>query len=98
MGQGADSSEPEQHPRVCTIDGYQGCENDIIVFSATRSNAEERTGFAGDSRRMCVLLTRARSMLVVVGDATTLQHDDEWQMWLESPEKRHVFYTSGAPC
>lgn len=62
------------HPLVRTIDGFQGSENEFIVFSAVRSNSEERTGFVGDASRMCVLLTRARRGLVIVGDSGTLRH------------------------
>lgn len=92
--QGADPLEEDQHhPRVSTIDGYQGCEADFILFSATRSSQEGDTGFVGDRHRMCVLLTRARRGLVVVGDAATLKNDEEWAQWLEQAPKHHVRFS-----
>lgn len=88
MLRGADPMEEELHPRVHTIDGFQGCENDFVMFSAVRSNEEGRTGFVGDARRVCVLLTRARKGLVVVGDSSTLRNDEEWRCWLEGGCKK----------
>ena len=79
---GIDPLEDEPHPRSYTVDGFQGNENDFVIFSAVRS--EDTTGFLGQRRRLNVLLTRARYGLFVVGDASTLQNDEEWNAWLSS--------------
>ena len=57
---------------VKSVDGYQGRERDIVIFSTVRSNRQERIGFLDDWRRMNVALTRAKSGLLVVGDFDTL--------------------------
>lgn len=57
---------------VKTVDGYQGRERDVIIFSAVRSNRSDRIGFLNDWRRMNVALTRAKSGLLIVGDMDTL--------------------------
>jgi hypothetical protein len=54
---------------VSTVDSFQGAEADLVVVSLVRNNA--KVGFGGlgflrDARRMNVLLSRARSKLVLV--------------------------------
>jgi superfamily I DNA and/or RNA helicase len=64
---------------VKSVDGYQGREQDVIFFSAVRSNRQGKVGFLTDWRRMHVALTRARSALVVVGDLDILTAgDNHW--------------------
>jgi regulator of nonsense transcripts 1 len=62
---------------VKSVDGYQGRERDVIIFSAVRSNRQGKVGFLQDWRRMNVALTRARSALIVVGDLDTLTEGDK---------------------
>lgn len=62
-----------RHDVACgTIDAFQGRENDVIVLSTVRSNAEHEIGFVEDPRRLNVAWTRARHALIVVGDRATL--------------------------
>ena len=74
--------------RVSTVDGFQGAEADLVVFSAVRSNREGRLGFLQDTRRANVALTRARRGLVVFADAETLRqaHGSVWADWLRFVE------------
>ena len=55
---------------VHTVDSFQGREADIAIYSITRSNEENRLGFLGDERRLNVALSRAKELLVLVGDHT----------------------------
>jgi len=72
---------------IDTVDGYQGMERDILLFSATRSNSQRVLGFLADPRRMNVMLTRARRGLVVFGNGDTLRHSDtmdsHWSSWFD---------------
>ena len=62
---------------VKSVDGYQGRERDVIIFSAVRSNRQARIGFLHDWRRLNVALTRAKNAIVVVGDLDTLAEADK---------------------
>ncbi len=51
-----------------TVDSIQGREADVVVFSVTRSNEEQKFGFLREFQRINVALSRARELLVIVGD------------------------------
>ncbi|KAI0685002.1 P-loop containing nucleoside triphosphate hydrolase protein [Cerioporus squamosus] len=58
---------------VSTIDGFQGREGDIVVFSTVRCNVEGDIGFVEDERRLNVAWTRPKLGLIVIGDRRTLE-------------------------
>lgn len=57
---------------ISTVDGFQGREKEIIIFSATRSNNGDKVGFLGDERRINVAITRAHRLVVMIGNSRTL--------------------------
>lgn len=60
---------------IASIDGFQGREKEVILISLVRSNPKGEVGFLSDTRRMNVALTRARRLLIVIGDSATIaQH------------------------
>ena len=58
--------------RVFSVDSFQGSESDIIILSFVRSNYACRVGFLNDFQRLNVALTRAKHLLLCVGDVNTL--------------------------
>ena len=53
---------------INTVDAFQGRETDIVFYSVVRSNDQGNLGFLKDVRRLNVAFSRARELLVVVGD------------------------------
>lgn len=58
---------------ISSVDSFQGRDNQVIIFSMTRSNNKGRIGFLKDVRRLNVAMTRAKSLLIMVGDSATLR-------------------------
>ena len=54
---------------VNTVDGFQGREKDVVIFSCVRAGRGKgrSIGFLSDFRRMNVGITRARSSMLVRG-------------------------------
>lgn len=51
---------------IDTVDGFQGKESDIVIFSLTRNHGSFR--FLSDIRRLNVALSRAKDKIFIVGD------------------------------
>ena len=52
--------------KIDTVDGFQGKERDVIIFSVTRTTGSYR--FLADTRRLNVALSRAKDSIIIVGD------------------------------
>ncbi|KAF4046536.1 ATPase family associated domain-containing protein 12 [Phytophthora infestans] len=79
---------------VNTVDGFQGREKDVIVFSCVRSSKRGGIGFLRDIRRLNVAITRARFCLYVVGNVNTLVRDETWAALVKSARDRRLIIRS----
>ncbi|OMJ84448.1 hypothetical protein SteCoe_14461 [Stentor coeruleus] len=61
---------------VNTVDGFQGREKDVIIFSSVRSG--NTVGFLSDKRRMNVAITRAKYALWIIGSVSCLENNNYW--------------------
>ncbi|ACO62027.1 predicted protein, partial [Micromonas commoda] len=65
-----------------TVDGVQGREFDVVIFSCAAAHSRRMIGFLSDRRRLNVALTRPKRALFVLGNAATLRRADEiWSLF-----------------
>lgn len=57
---------------VSVVDRFQGREKDLIILSFTRSNRKRTPGFIRNLNRLNVAISRARYMVLMIGDSSTL--------------------------
>lgn len=72
----ANDSTLSKNTEVHTIDGFQGREAEVIIFTTVRSNNNNDIGFLQDERRLNVALTRAQLARIIVGNENTLREPD----------------------
>ncbi|CAO1439308.1 unnamed protein product [Diamesa serratosioi] len=66
---------------IGTVEYYQGREKKIIIFSAVRSQTPT-LGFLRNEKRLNVALTRAKSLLIVMGNPETLYRNHYWREFI----------------
>eukprot|EP00794_Sanderia_malayensis_P006229 gene6229-6945_t len=76
--------------KVGSVEEFQGQEKRIIIISTVRSNkdhlhldAKFRLGFLKNPKRFNVSITRARALLIVIGNPFVLSNDFFWNRFLE---------------
>lgn len=66
-----DDLRHEKDVEIGTAEYYQGREKKIIIISTVKSR--DHVGFLKSEKRLNVCITRAKSLLILVGNADTLQ-------------------------
>lgn len=67
---------------VASVETFQGREKSIIIVSTVRSNTAN-LGFLSNKRRLNVAITRAKGLLIVVGDPNLLSRDEHWRLFIK---------------
>ncbi len=81
-----------QSVEVSTVDGYQGQEKEIIIFSCVRTGGNRGSiGFLNDSRRLNVAITRAKCSLFMMGRAEALKNSKLWGALITDAQERGLF-------
>ncbi|NXK89922.1 SDE3 helicase, partial [Formicarius rufipectus] len=75
--------------KVGSVEQFQGQERRVILISTVRScstylqfDETFRLGFLKNPKRLNVALTRAKALLIVVGNPTVLSKDEHWHRFL----------------
>ncbi|EIN09075.1 P-loop containing nucleoside triphosphate hydrolase protein [Punctularia strigosozonata HHB-11173 SS5] len=75
--------------KCASVEEFQGQERKVIILSTVRSSVDHinydirhTLGFVANARRFNVAITRARALLIVVGDPTVLSLDPVWRAFL----------------
>ncbi|KAL3270884.1 hypothetical protein HHI36_021399 [Cryptolaemus montrouzieri] len=73
-------------PRIGSVEEFQGQEFNIVILSTVRSSQEyinsdikHSLGFVSSPRRLNVALSRAKILLIIVGNPNLLYGDKYWQ-------------------
>ncbi|KAF7321050.1 hypothetical protein HMN09_00192300 [Mycena chlorophos] len=87
---------------VGTVEDYQGREMRVCIISCVRSSTRflkddlaRGLGLVYDRKRMNVAITRAKELLVVVGNPIVLQQDPFWRSFLQFTLRNKLY--SGPP-
>lgn len=70
--------DPSLSYRINVVDKFQGMERNIVIISTVRSNTEgpRGLGFTSDPRRINVGFSRAKSLLIIVGNRSFLSRNN----------------------
>jgi superfamily I DNA and/or RNA helicase len=75
---------------IGSIDSFQGREKEVVILSLVRSNDTGEVGFLSDTRRLNVGMTRARRLLIVIGDSATISRHPFYSDFLAYVEKHQA--------
>ena len=86
--------EVQKRITINSVDSFQGQERDIMLISLVRSNPNAEIGFLADERRMNVAMTRARHLLVMVGDSATLSSNSFFDQLIQNFQSRNLYQSA----
>jgi superfamily I DNA and/or RNA helicase len=85
---------PDKEVEIGSIDSFQGREKEVVLLSLVRCNEQGEVGFLSDTRRMNVGMTRARRLLIVIGDSATISRHPFYNDFLEYIDKLDAHHSA----
>ncbi|XP_058179710.1 uncharacterized protein LOC131298334 isoform X2 [Rhododendron vialii] len=86
-------SYPDFTVDIQSVDEFKGGEEDLIIISTVRYNAQGSVGFLSNRQRTNVALTRARHCLWILGNgATLITSGSVWKELVVDAKARGCFY------
>lgn len=85
-------------PKVGSVEEFQGQERNVIILSTVRSTSDyvnsdlkHTLGFVASPRRLNVAITRARALLIIIGNPYLLNEDPYWRTVLNYCKERDAY-------
>ncbi|KAL3776572.1 hypothetical protein ACHAW5_000336 [Stephanodiscus triporus] len=76
--------------KVGSVEEFQGSERPVIIISTVRSTVDyiqfdktHKLGFLANEKRFNVAVTRAQSLLIMIGNPLTLENDSNWESMID---------------
>ena len=77
---------------VHTVDKFQGRDKDVIIFSAVKSNSQNRIGtHISDWQRLNVSITRAKKKFILIGSKSTLNNSPFFRKFFKIVNEETIF-------
>lgn len=91
-------------PKVGTVEEFQGQERNVIIISTVRSDEglidrdrKFALGFVASQQRLNVAISRARAMLIIIGNPHLLSKDLSWKRLLKMCMEKGCYYGADLP-
>ncbi|KAF9074456.1 P-loop containing nucleoside triphosphate hydrolase protein [Rhodocollybia butyracea] len=83
---------------VGTVEDFQGREKRVVIISCVRSSArflsedkQKGIGLVFEKKRMNVAITRAKELLVIIGNGNLLKCDPYWKGFLQFASRNNLY-------
>jgi len=76
--------------RIDVVDRFQGMERNIVIVSTVRSNLKGNIGFAQEIERINVAFSRAKSLLIVIGNKQLFERNEDYKKSISKMETINV--------
>lgn len=81
--------------RIDVVDRFQGMERNIVIVSTVRSNLKGNIGFAQEIERINVAFSRAKSLLIVIGNKQLFERNEDYKKSISKMETINVKQLKG---